>query len=59
MLILKSRYQIASQSIEEKKADRYRDVIDEYFSFINNYPDGANREEADNIYKIARKHVKE
>lgn len=59
MLILKSRYQIASQSIEEKKVDRFRDVIDEYYSFINNFPDGANREEADNIYKIAQKYVKD
>lgn len=59
MLVLKARYQEASQSIEEKKADRFRDVIDEYYSFINNYPEGPNREEADNIFKIASKHVKE
>lgn len=59
MLILKSRYQIASLSVEEKKADRFREVIDEYYSFVNNYPDGANREEADNILKIAQKYVKE
>ena len=39
MLILKARYQEASNSIEERKADRFRDVVDEYFSFINNYPD--------------------
>ena len=38
MLVLKSRYQEAVNSIEERKADRFRDVIDEYYSFINNYP---------------------
>lgn len=59
MLILKSRYQEASQSIEEKKVDRFREVIDEYYSFINNYPDGPNRSEADNIFKIASRHVKD
>ena len=59
MLILKSRYQIASLSVEEKKADRFREVIDEYYSFINNYPDGPNRQEADNILKIAQKYVKD
>ena len=59
MLILKSRYQEAVNSIEERKADRFRDVIDEYYSFVNNYPDTKNREEADNILKIARKYVKE
>lgn len=59
MLILKSRYQEAANSIEERKVDRFRDVIDEYYSFINNYPDTKNREEADNILKIARRYVKE
>lgn len=59
LLILKSRYQEAANSIEERKADRFRDVVDEYYSFINNYPDSRNREEADNIYKIAQRYVKE
>lgn len=57
LLILKSKYQEARLSIEEKKADRYRDVVDEYFSFTNNYPDTKNRREADNIYEIARRHT--
>lgn len=59
MLILKARYQEASNSIEEKKAERFRDVIDEYYSFINNYPDSPKRDEADNILKIARRYVKD
>lgn len=59
MLVLKSRYQEASLSVEEKKIDRFRDVIDEYYSFINNYPDSPMRPEADNILKIARKYVKD
>ncbi len=59
MLILKARYQEARLSVEEKQADRYREVIDEYYSFTNNYPDSKNRKEADNIYEIARKHVQD
>lgn len=58
MLVLKARYQEANLSVDEKKAERFRDVIDEYYSFINNYPDGPNRHEADNIYKIALKYAK-
>lgn len=57
MLILKSKYQEARQSVDEKRAERYRDVVDEYYSFINNYPDSRNRKEADNIFKIAEKHL--
>lgn len=59
LLILKARYQEARLSVDEKKADRFREVIDEYYSFINNYPESTNRGEADNIYKIATKHIKE
>ncbi len=59
LLILKARYQEARESIDEKKADRFREVIDEYYSYINNYPDTPNREEADNIFKIAQRYVKE
>lgn len=59
MLILKSRFQEAQESIEERKVERFREVIDEYYSFINNYPDTQNRKEADNILKIARRYVKE
>ncbi|MBO4977634.1 MAG: outer membrane protein assembly factor BamD [Muribaculaceae bacterium] len=59
MLILKARYAEAANSIEERKAERFRDVVDEYYSFINNYPDSPNRSEADNIYRIAQRYVQE
>lgn len=59
LLILKSRYQEAIQSVDEKKEDRFRDVIDEYYSFVNDYPDSESKSEAENIYKIARRYVKE
>lgn len=59
LLVLKARFQEARESIDEKKPDRFREVIDEYYSYINNYPDTPNREEADNIYKIAQRYVKD
>lgn len=59
MLILKARYQEANMSIDERKAERYAEVVDEYYSFINNYPDSPNREEADNIFKIAGKYIRD
>lgn len=59
LLVLKARYQEASQSVDEKKQDRYHVVIDEYYSFVNNYPDSPNRKEAENIFKIASSHVKD
>ena len=59
LLVLKARYQEADQSVDERKVDRFREVIDEYYSFINNYPESPNRAEADNIFKIASRFVKD
>lgn len=56
-LILKARFQEADQSIDERKVDRFREVIDEYYSFVNNYPDSPNRPEAESIFNIAKKYV--
>lgn len=58
LLILKSKYQEARQSIAEKRTDRYREVVDEYYSYINNFPDTKHRKEVDNIFKVANKHLK-
>ena len=57
MLVLRSRFKEASESVPEKKVERFRTVIDEYYSFINDYPDSKMRKEADNIFKIANRHV--
>lgn len=59
MLILKAKYQEAKNSIAEKSEDRYRDVIDEYYSFINTYPESKNLSEAKSIFNIASKHLGE
>lgn len=59
MLKLKSRFQEARQSVNERKEERFREVVDEYYSFINNYPDGPNKQEADNIFKIASRYLKQ
>ncbi|MBD5183582.1 MAG: outer membrane protein assembly factor BamD [Bacteroidales bacterium] len=57
LLILKSKFQEAKQSVSERQADRYRDVVDEYYSFINNNPESKHKKEAETIYKIASKHA--
>lgn len=59
LLILKSKFQEARQSVDEKRDERYRDVIDEYYSFANNFPESKHSKEAKNIYEIARRHVKD
>lgn len=57
MLILKSRFKEADMSVAEKQPERFRQVVDNYYMFINTYPESKFRNEADNIFKIASKHV--
>ncbi|MBO4871208.1 MAG: outer membrane protein assembly factor BamD [Muribaculaceae bacterium] len=57
MLVLKARYREASESVDEKKEERFRTVIDEYYAFINDYPTSSYKKEADGIFKVANKFV--
>lgn len=59
MLILDSKYEQAMQSIDEKKTERYRSTIDEYYNYINEYPNGKFRKQADRILSESKKIVKE
>ncbi len=59
MLVLQSRYQQAVQSISERRQERFIETIDEYYSFINEFPDGKFRRQADRILREARKVVPE
>ena len=59
MIILESKYQQAVQSVEEKKIERYRNTIDEYYNFINEFPDGKLKRQADRIFNECKKIVKD
>ena len=59
MLILESKYEQAVQSVEEKKVDRYRNTEDEYYNFINEFPEGKFRKRADKIFNESKKIVKD
>ena len=42
LLIMKSKFQLAENSSEEKRLDRYRDAEDECYGFINEFPESKN-----------------
>ncbi|MCQ2207858.1 MAG: outer membrane protein assembly factor BamD [Paludibacteraceae bacterium] len=56
-LILKAKYRQAVESVESKKQDRYHDTIDEYYNFIQEYPDTEYKKEALSILEDSQKHV--
>ena len=43
LLIMMSKYELAQQSIEEKKFERFQDAEDECYGFINEYPDSKSK----------------
>ncbi|MDR0681258.1 MAG: outer membrane protein assembly factor BamD [Dysgonamonadaceae bacterium] len=55
--IFKSKYEMAKQSVEEKKDFRYRDVVDEYYSYINDYPEGKYVKEIKKLYEEIAKQL--
>jgi len=58
-LVLKSRFVLATQSVDELRQDRYRATVDEYYSFINEFPDSKYKKDADNMLKEAKKITKD
>lgn len=47
VLIMKSKFELAEQSVESKRLERYQDAEDECYGFINEYPDSKERSTAE------------
>jgi outer membrane protein assembly factor BamD len=56
--MFKSKYEMAVQSVEEKKEFRYRDVVDEYFSYANEFSEGKYLKELKKLYENIDKELK-
>ena len=59
ILLLRAKYKLGSESVQEKKEERMRETIDEYYSFKNEFPESKYLKEVEDIYKDASKYVKE
>ena len=57
MLVLKAKFQMAQESVLSKRDDRYRDAIDEYYAFKNEFPESSYMKEAEKMYRIATKNL--
>lgn len=57
ILILRAKYDMAKESVLEKKAERMRETIDEYYAFKNEFPDSKYMKEVEAIFKDASKYV--
>ena len=50
ILSLRAKYQLAKQSIVEKRVERFRDAIDEYYAFQSDFPESQYMKEAQSIF---------
>lgn len=59
ILVLRAKYELAVYSIEEKKLERYREAVDEYYAFKNEFPESKYSKEAEYIFAEAQKVLKD
>lgn len=50
-MLLKSKYLLAVGSVEDKQEARLSSALDEYFTFVDEYPDSKYKKEAQRFYK--------
>jgi outer membrane protein assembly factor BamD len=57
-LVLDANFQIAENSVEAKKKDRYLTTLDEYYSFVSEFPESKWKKDAQKIYEKSEKFSK-
>ncbi len=55
--VIQSKYELAMVSVEEKLQGRYRDVVDEYYNYMNEYPEGKYVKQVKKFYDYASKRI--
>jgi len=52
-LMLQSKYELALVSVSERLQGRYRDVVDEYYNYMNEFPEGKYNKQAARYFEFA------
>lgn len=59
IMILRAKYELACQSIEVKKEERFQSTVDEYYGFVSEFPESKYLSEAKTIFEKSKIKVKE
>jgi outer membrane protein assembly factor BamD len=49
---------LAENSVEDKRIERYQSALDEYYSFMDEFPESEFKREADRIYRATSQVLK-
>lgn len=55
ILVLRAKYLLARHSVEEKRVERFRDTVDEYYAFQNDFPESQYKKDAELIFYYAER----
>ena len=58
LMVLRSYYEYALLSVEEKQRERYEQVVTEYNDFADRYPDSKLFKEAERYYNLSQNNLK-
>ncbi len=58
LMIIKSYYQYAGMSIDEKQKERYTKVIEEYYDFVDRFPESELLKEAEKYFNLSSNNIK-
>lgn len=56
-LIMKSKFELAKMSVDERKYERFQDAEDECYGFINEYPDSKERKTAESYIEKCKEYI--
>ena len=59
LLIMKSKFELAENSTEQRKLERYRDAEDECYGFLNEFPDSKDKATAEKFIAKCKKYTKD
>jgi outer membrane protein assembly factor BamD len=56
-LIIKSKYELALVSIDERLQGRYREVVDQYYNYMNEFPEGKYKKQVAKFFEYANSKI--
>ena len=59
LLIMKSKFELAENSTEQRKLERYRDAEDECYGFLNEFPESKDKSLAERYIAKCKKYTKD
>jgi outer membrane protein assembly factor BamD len=54
-MLLKAKYLLAVRSVQAKQEIRLSSALDEYFAFVDEYPESEYKKEVEKFYKTTSK----